>query len=255
MKTNKSEYPLIITDANGNILFSQKSITKNTAVKAYIKTVTSEKSRGLVTVGNLRFFVKKILLTGKEYYFFMDFDTMFTCFGEKSAFAGENLFEVESIKKESQKECSLAGLLNIFISLHSASLLESGIRIEARNLDSNTLINVRPAAFTLCLSLMCRLCAQSAHVVRLGYAKDHGEVKVFVDAVGGEPVNNKASEVLRVLLYEIANAAGHKVEERMINGKRAFILDTHPLDIALLGFKATDFNSYKNIFNYYAAIL
>lgn len=242
--------PLIVTDESGTVLYKARGISASAAQKTALAAAATERKRGLVRLAGANLYIKEVPLAGKHYLFFMDFDALCACYGVAAAErAAAGLFDPAPYSAAAAETLPLKTLALSFAKAYADRLREAGIRLELRGLSSDVCVTVPPNAFALCLTLAVRLCAAAGEHVRLSFIKSLGRVTVFADAVDGAPRRAAEEPVLRVLLYEVAAAAGFSVEETPCGG---FAIDLSPFDIALAGFKADHLRALSRNFCMYA---
>lgn len=250
----KLNSPLIISDGNGKILYSAKNISESDAANAFLKASLPKDDCSILTEDGEKYFVKKVILKGEIFFFFMNSETLCSCFGEKVDLVANRLFDLTSLSAEKPQKYKLSSLLYFFLNTYADTLRDEGVKMEVRRLDCKTAVEVRPTAFILCLALMCRLAAESTRVVKLGVIDSYGTISVYVNSVGGEGIPCRINTLLKTLLYEVAGAAGFGMDEVFADGKRSFLLAPHPIDIGLLGFKAESYERFQKILSCYAAM-
>lgn len=245
--------PLIVTNVNGDLLYASRSVKVSGVLRIWLSANAKSLDSGIVYYEGAAIYTKQILLGGKRYRVFIDCDSAF-CVGETIDRLKDGLFEVSAYKSSRRVNMSLGALLNMFVSTYLEELSESGARISVRRIASDVNVHVSPNVFAFCLSLMVRLCANAANVVNLSFANECGRVVIFVDTVGGEPLENEPHELLRVLLHEVSAAVGFKVDEMKRGDVYRIALSLTPLDVSLLGLKTELVSKYKKAFESYIAM-
>lgn len=226
--------PLLITDDGGNLLYKSRALGKDAAT---LTTLADAGQTGIVKSGTHCMYVREITLNGTLYRFYMDFDRLTSCYGvSAAAHAADGLFDVAQLAAAPKTEVSLQTLAHWFAESYGNDLRAGGIKLEIRHLAQKQVIRVRPNAAMLCIALIVRLCACRGETVRLSAVRDNGCVTIFADTEIGNSKKD-APEVLRMLLYEVAGAAGFAVEHTEKNGSCAWWLCLAPPDIGAYGLK------------------
>ncbi|MBQ4150241.1 MAG: hypothetical protein IJC81_00365 [Clostridia bacterium] len=246
--------PLIITDAEGNLLYASRGVTVSGALRLWLGTAAKCYKDPVVYMDSNPIVVRSVLLAGKKYYFFVEKQKLVNCFGIDESRIGDKFFDSFDGKWGNRVFVSLKMLVNTFSRAYSEDLFDAGVRVSQRLLAKDVFVNVSPTAFVLCLALMTRLCAESGCEVRLSCVNDDGRAVVYADCVRGTPIKTPEREVLRVLLYEVAASAGFKIEGRLAAGKWSYKIETSPVDIGLYGFKADSLERFENVFKAYISM-
>lgn len=244
------QLPLMITDANGNILYACRSVKVGSALQLFASAAAKSNKNGIIYYEGKAIYTKESIISGKRLRFFMDGQKICECFGIEVEVLGDALFDMPNEFKN-RVTVSLKSLVKVFCDTYSKMLFDDGVRMSVRGLISDQTVSVSPNGFAMSLAIMVRLCASSANVVTLTFANECGRVSIYADGTGGTPLDTKAKEVLQAMLYEASAAAGFVATETVHGGKRTFSLELSPLDISLLGFKAPLLDKYKRIVEVY----
>lgn len=245
---------LLITDADGTLLFRSREATVNHAVCAALAAAAKAQKRGLISVGNRRTYVKEVPLQGRRHLFFLDFDRLCTRFGTAADRAAEGLFDVSTIAAQPRRTVSLRVLCRLFAEGYGEILRDAGVHPSLRVPVGDLNVSVPPNAFTLCLALLLRLGAGADGGVQVRFVRECGRVTVFADGEGKSPLSAGEREVLTMLLYEVSGAVGFAAEMRQSGCGCSLSLALDPLDISLLGFKTDVLARYKNTMLYYISL-
>ncbi len=244
--------PLIITNGDGDIEYLSSGMNITDALHAWLSAVSKNESCGRISCGRKNFFVKKLLLAGKRYYVFMDYDMLISCFGvDADRFAG-HLF---SIEKEEPRQYSLKVLTFIFLETYYKSLRADGIKVTAHDLLTDMGVYVPPRAFALALTLIIKLCAENGSDVGLRFLNKRGRVTVFADSMGENYVKTEARDILRILLFEISNAAGFSAHEYLKGGKLHYSLELTPSIDTPIELRSPGFDPFAAFLDFYLRLL
>lgn len=225
--------PLLIAAENGDVLF-YSGVRRRDARFTAIRTACASHPRGILKIGDTRAYAKPVVLGGRTYYFFMDFDRLCACCGVEAApRAAEGLFDVSTFSKANAAPRTLGVLTRLFEDCYTEVLQGAGVQFYTRNLPRDVVVNVPPNAYALCLALLIRLAAVGGNAITVSFVPTDGNVHIFADATGGEPCPAGEAALMRVLLAEVSAAAGFAAEET----PQGMALSLCPLDVALLGFK------------------
>ena len=230
------EMPLIISDADGRVLYKSRSVKTNGFLRAWERIMVKANKSGLVVFAGKSYFVKEVSLGGRSYLFFMDYSKMSVQLGTDAKSVADELFDLERIPCD-KRTISLKSLVRLFSDAFACELSAEGIRVSVHELAENVMVNASPRAFVLSIALMARLSAASGRTVRLSFTSECGRITVFCDGDGSESISQQACEVLELLLYEVAASAGFSAERIFVGRGVRYCLNLAPLDIALLGFK------------------
>ena len=240
----------MITDANGNILYTDRSVKISGALHLFASAAAKSNKNGLVYYKGKSVYTKEIILGGKRLRFFMDSQNLCKYLGIEANVLDGEMFDIPKAFKN-RVPVSLQSLVHIFTDAYSKELFNEGVRMSVRHLAAAQTVNVSPNAFAICLAIMVRLCANEASEVTLTFANECGRVSIYADSVGGVALDKAAKEVLQTMLYEISAAAGFTASENVHAVKRTFSLELEPLDIATLGFKAPSLDKYEQLVKLY----
>ena len=242
--------PLMITDANGDILYTDHTVKVGGALRLFTSAAAKSGKRGIIYWGGKSVYTKEITLNGERLRFFTDSQNLCEMLGIEESVLDNEMFDMPKTFKN-RVPISLKTLVRIFSEAYSEKLFSEGVHISVRGLLIDQTVNVSPYAFVLCLAIIVRLTAGSGDAVTLTLANENGRVSIYADSTSGEPVKTKATKVLETMLYEASAAAGFRVEERVRNSKRTFSLSLEPLDISTLGLKVPALDRLKRIAEIY----
>ena len=241
--------PLLIAAENGDVLF-YSGVRRRDARFAAIRTACAAHPRGFLRIDKTNAYVKPVMLGGKTYYFFMDFERLCACFGVDAApRAAEGLFDISAFAKAGAVMRSLFALTRLFEESYHAALCDSGTAFRVQLPPRDVAVCVPPNAYALCLALLIRLAAVGGREVTVSFVHSLGDVRVYADATGGEPCPAEEETLLRMLLAEVSAAAGFAVEET----PRGLSLSLCPVDAALFGLKVDADARYLPCFCAFAA--
>ncbi len=236
--------PLLIAAENGDVLF-YSGVRRRDARFTAIRTACAAHPRGILQIGETRAYVKPVMLDGRTYYFFMDFERLCACYGVDAApRAAEGLFDVAAFSKANAVPRSLGALTQLFESAYAAVFADDTVHFRIELLPRDVVVCVPPNAYALCLALLIRLSACGGRDVTVSFVPSPGNVRVFADATGGEPCPAGEAALLRVLLAEVSAAAGFKAEET----QSGMALSLCPVDVALFGLKTAADERYRKNF-------
>ncbi len=240
----------MITDADGDILYTDRSIKVGGALRLFASAAAKSSKRGIVYYNGRSVYTKEIALNGERLRFFTDSQNLCEILGIEESVLGNEMFEIPKSFKN-RAPISLKSLVRLFADAYSDALFSEGIHMSVSGLLVDQTVNVSPSALALCLAIMVRLTADDGSTVTLTLANEYGRVSIYADSTSGAPVKTKATKVLETMLYEASAAAGFKVEESVRNSKRTFSIALEPLDISMLGFKAPSLDRLKTFVKIY----
>jgi len=234
--------PLLITDDGGKLLYKSRTFPKSDA--AFIIHATADTPDGILHIEQKSIYLREVLLSGKRYRFYMDFDRLTECYGFSAERASEALFDLSALAKQRQT-IPLNTLTHLFADEYARALRDGGVKLSLRALAQSEAVNIPINAVLLCLTLMVRLCALHGKAVRLSAVRDSGFVTLYADAdCSAQP--SEAGEVLETLLHEVAAAAGLSAAYTETDGHCAWSLCLAPPDIGMAGFKVPLANVQAN---------
>ena len=247
------ELPLIISDADGRLLYKSRSVKTDGFLSVWKKLNAKASREGLVFSGDKAFYVKRVSLCGKKYLFYLDYAKMGK---EPFGFANtdtNSLFDLTALST-AKKKMSLSALAQFFANASMPELYSDGIRTVIHPIAQDFAVEVSPEAFVLSLSIMARLAANDGRVVKFSCVNECGRVTVFCDGEGSENVPLESRELLEIMLYEVAAAAGFAIVKTASGGKTHYSVELSPLDISLLGLKVEPDDRASRVAMAYAAM-
>ncbi len=236
--------PLFITDESGAVLYKSAGTPLKSAQRAWLENAAGS-MRGLVSAFGRRVLIRELILGGRRYLLFLDFDRMHACFGEGAARAAQ-MFDPAALPLQAKRQCSLGGLIRFFLESAGGALEQEGVVVKMRTPHADAVVQVAPNAFALALTLLLRLAATGGSDLLVSFVTDCGRVSVFADSIGGKKLSVPDRGLLSLWLREVAGAAGFVFEE----SKNTVSLTLTPLDISLLGFKAPSLDRFRRGFAY-----
>ncbi len=241
--------PLLITDEGGAVLYKSARAPMKRAQRVWLESAAGS-MRGLVNAFGRRVLIRELMLGGRRYLLFLDFDCMRQYFSEGAGRAALQMFDCAQISKQARRECSLGALLRFFKETVGDPLKEEGISMRIQPPRTDAVIETAPNAFALALTLLLRLAATNGSSLLVSFVIDCGRVSVFVDSMGGKPLSVPDRGLLSLWLSEVAGAAGFVFEER----GGTVCLTLTPLDISMLGFKSPVLDRFRRGFAYLVEI-
>lgn len=229
------EMPLIISDADGRLIYKSRSVMRSGFLSAWKGAVSRFSRSGVVFANGKSYYVKELSLCGKKYFFFFDYEKISRHGMSDDGFVNRVL-DFDGMAKN-KCDITLRALADMFSREFLPSLYADGVRLSLSEFAQNLTVHVSPDAFVLAAALMVRLTSTHGRAVKLSFAEECGRVVVFCDACGKENVPLEAREVFEVMLYEVAASAGFTVERTVTGGRESFSLSLTPLDISQLGLK------------------
>lgn len=241
--------PFLITDEGGAVLYKSARAPLKRVQRAWLENAAGS-MRGLTSAFGRRVLIRELMLGGRRYLLFLDFDCMQSYFREGADRAALQLFDCAQLSKQARRECSLGALLRFFKETVGDPLEKEGISMRIQPPRTDAVISAAPNAFVLALTLLLRLAATNGSNLLVSFVIDCGRVSVFADSTGGKPLSVPDRGLLSLWLAEVAGAAGFVFEE----SGGSVCLTLTPLDISLFGFKSPSLDRFRRGFAYLVEI-
>ena len=234
---NSIKLPLLITDADGRILYKSRAVNTAGFLPIVEKALAKGKQSGLVICNGKSCYMSRVSLSGKDYIFFTDCEKISESFEEYSMELSNELFDLGVIASDKRK-ITLEMLTRIFADACRMALLDEGVRITVHKMARDIPVCVSPRAFVLALALMARLACAEGDIVDFSTVYEYGRVTVECNSIGGKSRKPLSKEMFEILLYEASVNGGFEVERVVSNGKINYVLRLVPADAAFIGLKA-----------------
>ena len=242
----------LITDSAGALLFRNRKVPKEAAIRAGVYAAIEKKSRGLLPIGQDRAYVKEVALQGRRLLFFMDFDSLCTRFGIHADRVADRLFDLAALADEERRTVRLGSLYRILTEQDTAT--SGGVRIALRAPATSIAVHVPPQSLLLAVTLLARLSAGADGKCRLRAVEECGRVTLFADGTGESDLASEERILLTVLLHEVAAAAGFAVDQTKSTGGVSLSLALSPLGDDAFGLKTEAIAFYRKMAACYRAL-
>ncbi len=227
--------PLIISEADGTLLYKSPSLDEMTAKK--VAAAAFGKKSGIISIGGSSVLIKEMLVGGRKRLFYMDFDRLCKRYGDVAENSVSLLLESAFFERAKDTHMSLSSLTRIFSQTYAQPLRERGINLSVRHMAKDFATDMPVGALVLCLSLMVSFFTVKGATVTLSVSKSAGGITLFADGSHGRSYE---AELSLAMLSEIAAVQNFRLELLEDGERTGLSLTLKPTDISEYGFKAAD---------------